>query len=82
MRQHTGEKPLKCKTCNFSTRDPSSLHKHELRHNDVRMMKCTNQINYKWCIIIELIYRIITDYMYVMSLFLPFTEEKVSLFLM
>ncbi|KAL7733698.1 hypothetical protein ACLKA6_011436 [Drosophila palustris] len=34
MRQHTGEKPLKCEHCNckFSTRDPSSLYKHRQRH--------------------------------------------------
>ncbi|EDV95815.1 zinc finger protein 674 [Drosophila grimshawi] len=32
MRQHTGEKPLKCEQCKFSTRDPSSLYKHRQRH--------------------------------------------------
>lgn len=33
MRQHTGEKPLKCESCKFSTRDPSSLYKHRQRHS-------------------------------------------------
>ncbi|EDW79318.1 uncharacterized protein Dwil_GK25365 [Drosophila willistoni] len=32
MRQHTGEKPLHCEQCKFSTRDPSVLHKHRQRH--------------------------------------------------
>ncbi|KAH8243233.1 hypothetical protein KR032_005731 [Drosophila birchii] len=32
MRQHTGEKPLQCGECKFSTRDPSVLHKHRQRH--------------------------------------------------
>ncbi|XP_075160933.1 uncharacterized protein LOC142233788 [Haematobia irritans] len=41
MRQHTGEKPLKCKSCKFSTRDPSVLHKHQMRHNrDGVKLKC------------------------------------------
>ncbi|XP_017122027.1 zinc finger protein 583 isoform X1 [Drosophila elegans] len=33
MRQHTGEKPLQCGECKFSTRDPSVLHKHRQRHD-------------------------------------------------
>ncbi|KAH8295666.1 hypothetical protein KR018_002569 [Drosophila ironensis] len=33
MRQHTGEKPLQCGQCKFSTRDPSVLHKHRQRHS-------------------------------------------------
>ncbi|KAH8379277.1 hypothetical protein KR009_003967 [Drosophila setifemur] len=33
MRQHTGEKPLQCGQCKFSTRDPSVLHKHQQRHD-------------------------------------------------
>ncbi|XP_011291023.2 oocyte zinc finger protein XlCOF28 [Musca domestica] len=42
MRQHTGEKPLHCKTCKFSTRDPSVLHKHQMRHNrESAKLKCS-----------------------------------------
>ncbi|XP_059226750.1 zinc finger protein Xfin [Stomoxys calcitrans] len=42
MRQHTGEKPLQCKSCKFSTRDPSVLHKHQMRHNrDAVKLKCS-----------------------------------------
>lgn len=40
MRQHTGEKPLQCKSCKFSTRDPSVLHKHQMRHNRAGKLKC------------------------------------------
>lgn len=41
MRQHTGEKPLSCKSCKFSTRDPSVLHKHQMRHERVGQLKCS-----------------------------------------
>lgn len=42
MRQHTGEKPLHCKTCKFASRDPSVLRKHQLRHNkDATKLKCS-----------------------------------------
>ncbi|XP_022222285.2 zinc finger protein 337 [Drosophila obscura] len=43
MRQHTGEKPLQCEQCKFSTRDPSVLHKHRQRHGSAskqRTLKC------------------------------------------
>ncbi|XP_018783875.1 PREDICTED: zinc finger protein 64 homolog, isoforms 1 and 2 isoform X3 [Bactrocera latifrons] len=42
MRQHTGEKPLHCKVCKFSTRDPSVLHKHQLRHEKAEKLKCAH----------------------------------------
>lgn len=32
MRQHTNEKPLACKYCDFRSADPSVMKKHELRH--------------------------------------------------
>lgn len=41
MRQHTGEKPLACKSCKFSTRDPSVLHKHQMRHERTGKLKCS-----------------------------------------
>lgn len=41
MRQHTGEKPLACKSCKFTTRDPSVLHKHQMRHERAGKLKCT-----------------------------------------
>ncbi|XP_030385705.1 zinc finger protein 559 [Scaptodrosophila lebanonensis] len=41
MRQHTGEKPLQCEQCKFSTRDPSVLHKHRQRHKPEQdTLKC------------------------------------------
>ncbi|XP_034122991.1 zinc finger protein 501 isoform X2 [Drosophila guanche] len=43
MRQHTGEKPLQCEQCKFSTRDPSVLHKHRQRHGSAskqRTLRC------------------------------------------
>jgi len=50
MRQHTGEKPLQCGECKFSTRDPSVLHKHRQRHDsqDKSSLKCS-QCDY-YCI--------------------------------
>ncbi|KAH8327635.1 hypothetical protein KR074_005814 [Drosophila pseudoananassae] len=49
MRQHTGEKPLQCGACKFSTRDPSVLHKHRQRHgsqetqNSLKCSQCDYQ---------------------------------------
>lgn len=51
MRQHTGEKPLQCGECKFSTRDPSVLHKHRQRHDsqDTRSSLKCSQCDY-FCI--------------------------------
>ena len=32
FRKHTGERPYKCESCNYSSGDPSSLLKHQRRH--------------------------------------------------
>jgi C4-type Zn-finger protein len=39
-RQHTGEKPLQCKTCDFRAADPSVLSKHEKRHDATMSVQC------------------------------------------
>lgn len=40
MRSHTGEKPYKCKECDYSAADSSSLCKHQRIHTDERPFKC------------------------------------------
>ncbi|XP_038053512.1 zinc finger protein 335-like [Patiria miniata] len=41
MRKHTGEKPYKCKLCNYASADGSTLKKHVMaKHSTIRPFKC------------------------------------------
>lgn len=40
MRQHTGEKPYACSTCEFKASDPSVWRKHMLRHHNEKGYVC------------------------------------------
>lgn len=40
MRQHTGDKPHKCRYCNFTARDPSGINHHEKCHTNEKLYKC------------------------------------------
>ena len=37
---HTGEKPFKCKTCDYASADEGAMTRHENRHNGIHNIRC------------------------------------------